>query len=245
MMKSPVLSIVDGIFRKVGKFLLRDYFELEDLQSSSKGNSKFVENSRSRVIENLTKEFSRKKDDYSIKIANVKSLDQENPEFLYKAPGDFAFIINPIEGIYNFERAIPFFSIVLAVEDLRDNSIIASYIHSPAIGSSHFSEKGKGSWVESIFDASTRARRLRVSQNNSSSSFLSLQDFADDDSLAKENLRILGSSSIAACMLASGKAEKMHFKNFDYASFSAGKLIINEAGGKVDVMTKDFIATRS
>jgi myo-inositol-1(or 4)-monophosphatase len=242
MMKSPVLNVVDGIFRKVGKFLLRDYFELEDLQSSSKGNAKFVENSRTRVIENLMREFSRKKDDYSIKVPKINNPMQT--EFFHKASGDFSFIINPIEGIYNFERANPFFAIVLAVEDMRDNSIISSYIHSPALGSSHFSEKGQGSWVESVFDASTRARRLRVSQNNTSSSFLSLQDFLDNDNLATENLRIIGSSAIAACMLASGKAEKMHFKNFDYASFSAGKLLINEAGGKVED-ADDFVGYNS
>lgn len=241
MIKSPVLGIVDGIFRKFSKFVLRDYFELEDLQSSAKGNSLFVTNAKTRILENLTRELNRKKEDYSIKVPN-----KNNPielDCIYKGESNFAFILNPIEGIGNFERANPFFAMVLAIEDIKENSIIASYVYAPALGSCYFAEKGKGSWVESVFDATSRARRMRVAQNNSSSSFLCLQDFVDSDNVFTENLRIIGSSSIAACMLAAGKIDKIHLKNFDYASFVAGKLLIYEAGGKVEE-GNDFIGTR-
>lgn len=238
MTKSPVLTVVDTIFRKAGKALLRDYFELEDLQTSAKGNAKFVENSRIRIVENLIRELSRKKEDYSIKISNGS-----NAEYVYKASGDFAFVINPIEGSYNFERAIPFFAMVVAIEDLRDRSVLASYIYAPALGSCYFSEKGKGAWVESIFDSSPRARRLRVTQNNTASAFLFLQDFVDNDNVSTENLRIIGSFSISACMLASGKVDKIAFKSFDYASGAAARLMIWEAGGKV-IEGADFVALK-
>jgi myo-inositol-1(or 4)-monophosphatase len=233
MTKSPVLTVVDAIFRKAGKSLLRDYFELEDLQASAKGNSKFVKDSQMRIVENITRDLIRKKEDYSIKI---------NKEFIHKASGDFAFIINPIDGIFNFERAIPFFAMVLAIEDLRDKSVSSSYIYAPALGSCYFAEKGKGAWVESIFDSSPRARRLRVSQNNTSSTCLYLQDFLDNDNVSTENLRMIGSFAVAACMIASGKADKMTFKAFNPGSAAAAKLLINEAGGKVEEEKTKFIA---
>ena len=237
MIKSPILNVIDNACRKACKFLLRDYFELAELQSSVRSNSNFIERSRRKILESLVYELSLKKGDCPIKVIN---LDNEL-ETIYQASGNLSFIINPLEGMKNFERANPFFSVVISVEDNNTKETLISYVYAPAFGYCYFVAKGGGAWVENLLDHSNRARRMRVAQNNNDSSYLCLQDFVDNDNVFTDKLRVISSSSIAACMLSAGQVNKICLKHFDYASHIAGKLMILEAGGVV-LDSENFVA---
>ena len=224
-MKSPILSIIDTICRKVGKNLLRDYFELEDFSSAQ-----FVEKSYEKAIKSLSEELAKKKPEYSVKSSSG--------EIIYAVKNaKFAFVINPIDGRENFARAIPFFAIVVAVEDLITNLPLVSYIYIPALGNVYFAEKAKGAWRESVLDGSDRARRLRVKQNNSTNAVLCLQDFSDNDNLL--GVRMIGASAVACAMFAANKVDKLCIKHYDFACFLAGTLLISEAGGDGYKLNRD------
>ena len=57
-MQNQVVLINDAI-REASKFLHRDYFELENLQSSARSLRVFVDKAKTRVTENLQKSLSK------------------------------------------------------------------------------------------------------------------------------------------------------------------------------------------
>lgn len=54
------------------------------------------------------------------------------------------WIIDPIDGTYNFARGIPIFSILLALEDKGEITI--GVIHNPSTGEIYYAEKGFGAY---------------------------------------------------------------------------------------------------
>ena len=57
-MQNQVVLINDAI-REASKFLHRDYFELENLQSSARSLRVFVDKAKTRVTENIQKSLSK------------------------------------------------------------------------------------------------------------------------------------------------------------------------------------------
>ena len=100
------ISLITESVRSASKFLRRDYFELENLQSSKKNTKFFVAKAKNRVIENLQKSLSHH---YKvIVIDNEISLK----DLIFS---DYAVLVKILDGEKNFERAIPFFAIVLTI----------------------------------------------------------------------------------------------------------------------------------
>ena len=53
------LILINEALREASKFLHRDYFELENLQSSVKSRRSFVDKAKIRVTENLQKSLTK------------------------------------------------------------------------------------------------------------------------------------------------------------------------------------------
>lgn len=54
------------------------------------------------------------------------------------------WIVDPIDGTYNYARGIPIFSTLLALE--QDGEIVLGVVHAPALGHSYWAELGCGAW---------------------------------------------------------------------------------------------------
>jgi histidinol-phosphatase len=54
------------------------------------------------------------------------------------------WIIDPIDGTYNFARQIPIFATLLALEE--DNEVVMGVIHNPAVKETLYAEVGKGAF---------------------------------------------------------------------------------------------------
>lgn len=54
------------------------------------------------------------------------------------------WIIDPIDGTYNFARAVPIFSTLLALE--KDGEIVLGVVYNPALGEMFWAEKGCGAF---------------------------------------------------------------------------------------------------
>lgn len=54
------------------------------------------------------------------------------------------WIIDPIDGTYNFARGIPVFSVLLALE--QDSEIVVGVIHNPAAAETFYAERGGGAF---------------------------------------------------------------------------------------------------
>lgn len=54
------------------------------------------------------------------------------------------WIIDPIDGTYNFARGIPVFSVLLALE--LDKEIVIGIVHNPAVNETYYAEKSCGAY---------------------------------------------------------------------------------------------------
>ena len=140
-MQNQVVLINDAI-REASKFLHRDYFELENLQSSAKSLRVFVDKAKTRVTENLQKSLSKY---YKTIIFDSPELDLSALDFT----GPVA-LVDALDGSCNFERAIPFFALVVTILTTKQGKISAEKVavNFPILGDTYYAEQGKGTWLE-------------------------------------------------------------------------------------------------
>lgn len=220
--KSPLINVIDSSVRKASKLLVRDFFELEQLQSNVNSNSKFIEKATARTIEIISSELIKLKSEFSISLDGLSNI--------YSGASDYRFLIKPIDGLINFERSNHYFAIVILVENQRSKEITTAYVNAPILRATYFSEINSGSWVESDIDYNLNSRRMRVSQiANLKKSLISISD----NSISCECLeaRLIGCDSITGVMVADGKLDAALFKNDDFISKNCNALIVKEAGG--------------
>ena len=186
---SPNLSLLINAVKKASGSLNRDFSEIEQLQSSVKGYKEFVVASYTKVTKALQVELGKIHPDYLI-ISDAEKLSGRN-----------CYIVSPIDGLSNFSRGIPCFSMSVAVYE--NNTITAAIVYNPATDNLYFAEKGKGAYKEGF----RNHERLRVSsrkdlQDALISTLVSYKsDVKEYDSLqqkivsATDNLRVSGCCS--------------------------------------------------
>ncbi len=236
-MQNQVILINDAL-REASKFLHRDYFELENLQNSARSIKVFVDKAKTRVADNLQKSLTKY---YKTIIFDPTELDLSNLDLT----GPIV-LVDTLDGTYNFERAIPFFALVVTILTAKQGKISAEKvaINFPVLGEIYYAEQGKGSWFERYsFNFGIGTIRLRVSVNSKledsliSCSYQQLQ-------LAQKistNIRIFESYAYQIALLISGKSEIALLPN---KPITYGlDLLVREAGGLSYVKNNVFIAS--
>jgi len=236
-MQNQVVLINDAL-REASKFLHRDYFELENLQNSARSIKVFVDKAKTRVADNLQKSLTKY---YKTIIFDPTELDLSNLDLT----GPIV-LVDTLDGTYNFERAIPFFALVVTILTAKQGKISAEKvaINFPVLGEIYYAEQGKGSWFERYsFNFGTGTIRLRVSVNSKledsliSCSYQQLQ-LAQKSST---NIRIFESYAYQIALLISGKSEIALLPN---KPITYGlDLLVREAGGLSYVKNNVFIAS--
>lgn len=101
-------------------------------------------------------EFSRKDDDSPVTVADREcekyireSLSRRFPQdsMLGEEEGESSagsrkWIIDPIDGTYNFARGVPVWSVLLALEE--EGEIVAGVVHNPSTSETYCASKGGG-----------------------------------------------------------------------------------------------------
>lgn len=142
------------------------------------------------------------------------------------------WIVDPIDGTYNFARGIPIFSTLIAFEE--DGDIVAGAVHNPCFKDLYWAEKDKGAFKN--------GQRIEVS--NIDQMALALFNFGGPDRIAEAGLwdsftevvkrtcRQRGFGDyLGFALVFEGKSEAMlevSVKPWDLAPM---KIIIEEAGG--------------
>lgn len=175
-MDNELELIVDAV-RHTSKLLLRDYFELEGLQSSAKTTAQsFSEKSllkAKEVFKSKIEKYFQVFFDYS-KIPNIVEHKK--------------VLVIEFDGFDNLTKAMPFFSIVATLLINKNGHLVAekSVIKFPALGEIYYASRGKGAWFERIIFNFSGALRVRVSN----------QDKLEESviGLTQQNLVALGSA---------------------------------------------------
>ena len=147
-LSSPNINVMIKACLKASKIIIRDFGEIEKLQVSLKGPGDFVTTSDKKVEEILIDELSKARPDYQILSEESGAIEKKESEFKW--------IIDPIDGTFNFLHGVPHFCISVALE--KNKEIIAGIIYDPIKDELFAAEKGEGSYLNNY--------RMRVSGRN-------------------------------------------------------------------------------
>lgn len=236
-MQTNIAFISDAI-RSSSKFLHRDYFELENLQTSEKNTKLFVDKAKQKVRDNLQNSLGR----YYKTIIFDGGLDIDNFNF-----NESIALVNVLDGEVNFQRAIPFFAIVVTILTKKHDKISADkiLINFPILGDIYYAEHGKGTWLErNSSNFSSGAIRLRVSGKNNLEDGLICCNYSESAFAAKisPHVRIFESCAYQLALLVSGKADIALFANNPIWT-QGFELLVRESGGLSYVQNEVFIAS--
>jgi len=151
------------------------------------------------------------------------------------ADADLAFVVDPVDGTYNFASGLPLFGTMIAA--IARGEVIASVIHDPVGNDSALALRGEGAWIETAGDR----RDLRVKApvpvadmaGNLSWRFL---PEADRARVCANLPKVAGSwdyrcSAHEYRMLADGHCDFLFFNRLYPWDHAPGWLLHREAGG--------------
>lgn len=212
---------------EAGGRIIRDYFG-SDLLIEQKGlasdvRTKADTESEAAIISILKSNFPT----YNILSEESGYLDKDS---------NMKFVIDPLDGSNNFVMGIPNFSVSIGL--MAKDEIIAAVINVPMLSQTFSAVKGKGAQINGkpiYVNSTSAADEATVSYTcgyvNDSDYTLSLTRLLA--SLNVKRQTSFWSPAYDYCLLASGKIEAVINNGNEIYDFAAGKLIVQEAGGKI------------
>lgn len=144
-------------------------------------------------------------------------------------------LLDPVDGTFNAEHNIPYFSISLAIAKKDLLSATEAVVMNMVTGKSYWAEKHKGAYFEN--------RRLKVKKNEGELLFVANignQVSEDIYNIIKygRRVRAMGCSSLEMILVAEGNADMFIYDNYPnrilrIIDIAASSLIVREAGGEV------------
>ena len=164
-------------------------------------------------------------------------LGEEDKEITKIDRAKIVWIIDPLDGTVNFARSIPVFSVSIAAALGTD--ILTGVVYYPSMNELFIAEKNQGAYLN--------GERIAVSKRNSFETAFMATGFpynvTEDPlncverfaSIAKKGIPIrrLGSAAIDLSYVAAGRFDAFWEVGLHPWDLAAGKLLIEEAGGKV------------
>ncbi|QJC33697.1 inositol monophosphatase [Enterobacteriaceae endosymbiont of Donacia provostii] len=230
----PMLNIAIRIIRNVGNTIIKQY-EINNINSYCHNNydaNIFIKKINKNLNNMITKIF------YNIYAYNIIITHKKN--FLIFNYKKTIWIINPLDGIMNFFKKIPHFSISIAI--CTKEKTMISLIYDPLKNDLFTAIRGQNAQLNGYklrCHNYIKQKNLLFSLNNNF--FFSKKQNLNLKFLYKNNLisiRISGCISLDLAYLAANKIDcyiNNDLKNFYY--LLSGELIVKEAGGLIT----DFI----
>ena len=229
-LNSPQINLITKACMKASRSLIRDFGEIENLQVSSKGPGDFVTSADKRTEKILIDELQKAHPDYGIITEETGIINRFNIKNRW--------IIDPIDGTFNFMNGIPQFAISVGYEE--ENEIKCGVIFNPIMNEMFYAEKGNGAYLNNS--------RIRVSKKNKIKDALIVTGGPKGSSKIKDkifseyinvsnnvsNVRKFGSAALDIAYVACGRFDGYWQRELNYWDVAAGIIILKEAGGFVD-----------
>jgi myo-inositol-1(or 4)-monophosphatase len=149
----------------------------------------------------------------------------------------YTWIIDPLDGTVNFAHQIPIFTISIACA--HDEQIVTGIVYQPMTNELFIAEKGEGAYLN--------GRRLHVTENSNLEEAMLATGFPYNveenplnciDRFAQMTsrgipIRRLGSAALDLAYVAAGRFDAYWEVSLHPWDMAAGKLLVEEAGGKV------------
>ena len=213
---SPNLNLMIKACEKASKIIIRDFGELENLQVSKKGPKDFVTKTDKKVETILIDELTKSKKNFSFITEETGKILNNNKEVFW--------IIDPIDGTTNFLHGVPHFAISVALQ--QEGDIIIGLVYDPIKNEIFYAEKNNGAYFNN--------NRIRVSNKSNIEDCLFSTNCEGIQSVyPKLNLRNTGCAALDLAYVGSGRFDGYFHNKINIWDIAAGKIIIEEAGGKV------------
>jgi myo-inositol-1(or 4)-monophosphatase len=221
MRYSANLNVIIKAIEKATAHMPRDFIELENLQTNPVSANKFANSCYKKVQQILVDDLSKVRPDYNI-------IFSDGQKIVRSKNAEYSFVIFPIDGMDNFTRSSPDFTVAVALEHLNENGqteSISVAISKIIGGELYYCEKGFGAYANN--------RRLRVSKRTGSNLIAASEDqnFLSENNLS---LRSYGCRTLEVAYVSSARLEKAIFKNQNYELLKPFLLLVREAGGRVE-----------
>ena len=131
MSYTPLANILKKNLRNLRKFIIRDYNEIEELQSSVKDTKLFIQKSQKKIEEEVVSLLTKIKPNFQI----VKNIENNIQDF---------WMINIIDSFLNFKRANDNFGINISL--FEKNIIQTNLFYNPIKDDIFYYEKVTGAF---------------------------------------------------------------------------------------------------
>lgn len=225
------VKMLNDVLHESARFMQRDFGEITQLQSSKKGVQDFTNKCYLRLENKLSSALAEKRPQYGISLANGK-LPKDCEYF---------FVLEPISGINNFKKSIPFCcsAIALFKQSNQDPEALAITIHNPILRETFYAAKGLGAWFENYAESIIPKSRMRVSNQSDLSNALVATSIATNHFT---NWRNLGSDLLEMAYLAAGRFD-ICINKYENLLTKAALMLLREAGGHVASKSDNFLAS--
>ncbi|MEI4233843.1 inositol monophosphatase family protein [Roseovarius sp. D22-M7] len=234
MQGSANLNVMLKAARKAGRTLVKDFKEVENLQVSTKGAGDFVSRADIAAEKILKTELMNARPSYGW-------LAEEGGEEPGKDPTR-RWIVDPLDGTTNFLHGLPHWAVSIALE--HKGEIVAGVVYDPAKDEAFVAEKGAGAWMNDS--------RLRVSGRHKMSEAIFATGLpyggrADLPETLQDLARLLpacagvrrwGAAALDMAYVAAGRYDGFWERRLSPWDLAAGVIIVREAGGLVDPLTR-------
>jgi len=220
--RSALITVMIKAVEKVGRQLMRDFGEVENLQVSKKGPMDFVSAADIKAEETLHYELSKARPKFGFLMEETGEHAGEDK--------DRRFIIDPLDGTKNFLRGIPFWAISVAAEE--NGQITAGVVYNPILDELFWAERGQGAYLNNRRLEVTRHSKLAdcvISAGNSR-----ISGTAEFEAVGPYigGLRRMGSCAMSMCYVAAGKLDGYWGYGVNPWDVAAAKVIVSEARGR-------------
>jgi len=230
MAGSANLNVMMKTARKVGRALLKDFTEVEQLQVSAKGPGDFVSRADKRAEETIRTELMAARPSYGFLGEEGTMIEGEDPTRRW--------IVDPLDGTTNFLHGLPHWAVSIGLE--HKGQIVAGVIYDPVKDEMFYAEKGMGAWLnESRRRVSARHKMIECIFATG----LPFGGRADLPETLKDLARVLpacagvrrfGSAALDLAYVAAGRYDGFWERRLNSWDMAAGLVIVREAGGFVE-----------
>ena len=214
---SPNLNIMIKACEKAAKVIIRDFGEIENLQVSRKGPKDFVTKTDKRVEKIIIEELTKSKKNYSFITEETGTILNKNKEIFW--------IIDPIDGTTNFLHGVPHFAISVALQ--KEGEIISGLICDPIKNEIFYAERNNGSFINN-------SRMRDSNKSNIDDCLFATNNDGIKSIFPKLNLRNTGCAALDLAYVGCGRFDGYFHNKINIWDIAAGKIIIEEAGGKIN-----------
>ncbi|MGV8163064.1 MAG: inositol monophosphatase family protein [Candidatus Nanoarchaeia archaeon] len=163
-------------------------------------------------------------------------ISEESPD--YNIDAEYVWIVDPLDGTWNFSKAIPIYGVLIAIA--RKKEVMAGAAYFPKINEFYFAQKGKG--------ATLNGKRIFCSDKQDITNLRISAHMQPEGKFKKQTMKLLnaietkhcwytdfGCGGYDMCLVASGRAHLGYFPGIGGHIWdnAAPYIIMGEAGCKL------------